>query len=85
MMLYSKIWKPKQIKIWSIYEKVNYPWEGKSIDDFFTNEANVIDEKYIMLDDAFPSSLIKSNVNPRWTQWKNEELGYVLQLATFRG
>jgi hypothetical protein len=26
-------------------------------------------------DDAFPSSLIYSNVSPRWTQRKNEELG----------
>jgi hypothetical protein len=35
--------------------------------------------------DAFPSSLIYSNVNPRWTHRKNEELGYAPWLEVVRG
>jgi hypothetical protein len=41
--------------------------------------------KIYMLVDAIPSSLIHSNVNLRWKQWKSKELGHVPWLATLGG
>jgi hypothetical protein len=37
------------------------------------------------MNDAFPSSLLDSNVSPRWTQRNNEKLGYAPWLIALWG
>jgi hypothetical protein len=39
----------------------------------------------VFLFDTLPSSLLDSNVNPKWTQWNNDELGHTPWFVTLRG
>jgi hypothetical protein len=40
---------------------------------------------YFISNDAFPSSLINSNVSLKWKQQENKELGHTPWLVTFWG
>jgi hypothetical protein len=63
------------IKTWSIDKRAICPWEGKTIDDFLTNEANIIDENYIMLDAI-------SYFNVHDLEWWNVDKYFTLVLET---
>jgi hypothetical protein len=54
----------------------------KTLDLFLPSLFNQIHKNVQSFIDAVPSSLIASNVNLRWKQWKDKELGHAPWLVT---